>query len=358
MLKVIAGHENITVILVTTGDGVMQGTPFDAQINSAWKEWHDELDGIHMPLQTVIRAKNAQPDAWFMTPAPRPIDLARLEVDEVPKSGGHKGNNPAGVILESGLVTNQPSSLGTEQQVAFSVWALGQTSLVASASSPQKISTPQPKTENSSPPAADSSANMPNGKATSTVTPEAEPSKAESAAVASKEQPNKSVIPSSTEGQEAPIASNDKTAISTSNTPPDNGRPVELVFVTNAPAQPAPVAEAPVKESPPVATPSPASVPPAPPASSSDLPNNHQQILAHARAADPAQEEKTGVDVALATPPRGFLRDNLKPLVLMIVAGFGAMYCFRMWLRTNARPKGSAFSLTHTESDEQIGQEQ
>jgi hypothetical protein len=42
----------------------------------------------------------------------------------------------------------------------------------------------------------------------------------------------------------------------------------------------------------------------------------------------------------------------------MIVAGFGAMYCFRMWLRTNARPKGSAFSLTQSEPDEQIGQEQ
>jgi hypothetical protein len=359
MLKVIASNENITIILVTTGDGVMQGTPFDAQINSAWKEWHDELDGIHMPLQTVIRAKNAQPEAWFMTPAPRPIDLARLEVDVVPKSGGHKRNNPAGVILESGLVTNQPNSLGTEQQVAFSVWALGQTSLTASATS--KISTPQPKTENSAPPTADSSAPIPTGKATNMVTPQVEPSKVESAAVASKEKPNKSVVPASIEGQETPpIASNDKTAVSTSNTPPaDNGKPVELVFVTNAPAQPAPVAEAPVKESPPVATPSPASVPPAASAApSSDLPNNHQQILAHARAADPAQEEKQGPDVALATPPRGFLRDNIQPLLLMTVAGFGAMYCFRMWLRTNARPKGSVFSLTQTEPDEQIGQEQ
>jgi hypothetical protein len=354
MLKVIAGSDNVTTILISTGDGVMQGTPFDTQINSAWKEWYDELEGIHMPLQTVIRASAGQPIDWFTTPAPRPIDLTRLAT--APRSGDQNGKNPAGVILESGLVTNQPSSLGTEQQVAFSVWALGKTGLMASATSPQKISTPHPKTNDSAPPAADSATNMPNVQPSGSFAAQSEPSKT---GVVPKEEAKKSAItvPASTREQDGRTPGDSQSVTPGSNAPPsDNGKPVELVFVTNAPAQPTPVAETTVKESAP--TPSPTSAPPAPAASSlPDVPNNHQQILAHARAADPSREEKPGVDVALATPPRGFLRDNMKPLALMILAGLGAVYCFRMWHRTNARSKGNAFSLTQPEPDESVGQE-
>jgi hypothetical protein len=349
MLKAVASTDSVTIILVSTGEGIMQGTPFDEQINSAWKEWHDELDGIHMPLQTVLGAANGKLTAWIMTPAPRSIDLAKLEA--VSKSGGQKENNPAGVILESGLVTNQPASMGTEQQVAFSVWALGQTSLMASATSPQKIATSQPKTNASAAPAVDSATNMPNGHALSTATPQLESPIIDSAAVPAREQPNKSVVPPSAERTETPILTHDKTVASTSNTPSsDNGKPVELVFVTNAPNA-APV-ESTVKETT-SATPTPASTPPS--ASIADFPaNNHLSLLAHARASDPSQEEKQSADVALATPPRGFLRDNVKPLLLMIIAGFGAAYCFRMWLRTNARPRGVSVSLAQeTEEDSQ-----
>ena len=349
MLKAIANTERFTVILISTGEGVMQGTPFDEQINSAWKEWHDELDGIHMPLQTVLGAANGKPTGWIMTPAPRSIDLAKLEA--ISKSGGQK-ENPAGVILESGLVTNQPASMGTEQQVAFSVWALGQTSLMASATSPQRILTSQPEINASAPPAVDSTTNMPNGHALSTAAPQLESPIVDSAAVPTREQPNKSVVPPSFERQKPPIASNDKSVTSTSNTPAaDNGKPVELVFVTNPPTT-APVTESPVKESTP-ATPSPASASPSVASSIADVAaNNHQSLLAHARASDPSQEEKQSADVALATPPRGFLRDNIKPLLLMIAAGFGAIYCFRMWLRTNARPRGASVSLAQeTEED-------
>jgi hypothetical protein len=350
MLKVVASTDSVTIILVSTGEGIMQGTPFDEQINSAWKEWHDELDGIHMPLQTVLGAANGKLTAWIMTPAPRSIDLAKLEA--VSKSGGQKENNPAGVILESGLVTNQPASIGTAQQVAFSVWALGQTGLMASAASSQKIATSQSRTNASAPPAVDSATNMPNGHALSTATPQLESSIVESAAVPAREQPNNSVVPQSTERQEPPIVSNDKSFTSTSNTPPaDNSKPVELVSVTNV-QNAAPVTESLIKESTP-AIPTPASTPPSVASSIADVAaNNHLSLLAHARASDPSQEEKQSAEIALATPPRGFLRDNVKPLLLMIVAGFGAIYCFKMWLRTNARARGVSVSLAQETEDD------
>jgi hypothetical protein len=321
ILKVMAGSENVTVILVTTGEGVMEGTQFSAQINSAWKDWYDEQEGVHMPLQTVMRAKNGQPTDWSLTPAPRPIELPALAGS---KPIEEKKNNPADVVLESGLVTNQPASAGTEQQVAFSLWALGKTGPMNSTTSPQKISTPQPKVENSAPPATTSASEVPTNQLSSTATPEHEPSKG---------------------------AADLPAGATTSNaSPAETGKPVELVFVTNASAQPVGARESPINESTPTAT------PPPPASQIADLPVR-QPLVAQARAADPSQEEKPNLGPALATPPRGFLRDNIQPLALMIVAGFGAAYCFRLWLRTNTRPKGNAFSLTRTEPDEQLGQE-
>jgi hypothetical protein len=69
------------------------------------------------------------------------------------------------------------------------------------------------------------------------------------------------------------------------------------------------------------------------------------------------QEEKHEFGPAVATPPRGFLRENINPLALMVVAGLGAFYCFKMWLRSNARRKGNAFSLTRPGEDEEVAQE-
>jgi hypothetical protein len=347
MLKVMAENENITIILVTTGDGAMEGPPFSAPINAAWKEWRDELEGIQMPLQTVLRARNGQPTDWSFTPAPRPIELPKLATAQKP--GEEKKSNTAAVILESGLITNQPSSLAADQQVAFSVWALGKTGPVTSATSPQKISTSQPAIQDSAQPAVASAANIPNNQPSSTPD---EPTKS-AAVIPPKEEPNKSAlaVTAAAEGHPGRVA-NDVQSVTpnTNSSPGDNGKPVELVFVTNTPVQPALTVETAVKESAPGAT------PPTPAQSElADVSANLQPILAHARSADPSEQEKPSP--VLATVPRGFLRENINPLVLMIVAGFGALYCFKMWLRANVRTKGNVFSLTKTQPDEQVGQE-
>jgi hypothetical protein len=341
MLKVMAENENVTIILITTGEGPLQETPFSAQISSAWKEWHDEQDGVHMPLQTVLRATNGKPTDWLVIPAPRPVELAKRAAD--PKPTGEKESNPAGVILESGMATNPPAVLESQQQIAFSVWAVGKTGLMASATSPQKISSPEPRPADSTPPAT----NMSNSKPSSATTTPVEPRITESAIITAKEEPNKSAVavPISTAGGDVRNASDAPTVTSKSNAPTTD-KPVELVFVTNAPVQAASVAESAAKESMPTTT-----APSTPASPVADAPADHLSLLAHARAADPSQEETKSTEVALATAPRGFLRDNIQPLALMIVAGFGAVYCFRMWLRTNARSRGVSVSLAQ-ETDE------
>jgi hypothetical protein len=355
MLKIMARDENVTIILITAGEGVLEGTPFSAQISAAWKEWRDEQRDVHMPLQTVLRVINGKATDWLMTPAPRPIELPQLTL--AAKQLGETQGKPAPVVLESGLATNQPTALATEQQIAFSVWALGKTGLMASATSPRDSAAPQSRPEDSASLAADSATNMPKTPA-NTAMPQPELSKT-ATVIAATEEHTQSAAPvaAATEGQERQ-AGDTRTVTSISNAPPpDNAKPVELVFVTNAPAQPS-AAETQLRSNVPTPTQSPVSAPTPAAASTADVPgNDHLLLLAHARAAVPSPEEKRDLGPAMATPPRGFLRDNINPLALMIVAGVGAFYCFKMWLRSNVRRKGNIFSLTRPEPGEQVAQE-
>jgi hypothetical protein len=307
MLKVISESENLTIIFVSSGDGVMQGTPFSAPINSAWKEWHDELEGVHMPLQTVMRTRNGQPYDWLITPAPRPISLPSLAA----KPDDDAVSNPRGVVLESGPVRKKPESttLAPEQQVAFSIWALGKTSLINPATNQPTTSS---KLENPAQP------------------PPATPS---------------------VSGTDKDRTPDKQVSTATSKNPPaDLGKSADLSTATNAHST---VFEPPVEESKPVETPTSTEL-----AATTTQPNevtSSQQILAHARAANPEQD-KRGLDRETTAPPvapRGsFLRDNINSLVLMIVAGLGAAYCFKRWFSSQARATRTTVSLAQDSVEE------
>src|SRR5262249_37713808 len=57
MQQLIKGSDFISIILVTSGEQPMHGTPFDDPINASYKTWRDEQQKAHLPLITVLRAK-------------------------------------------------------------------------------------------------------------------------------------------------------------------------------------------------------------------------------------------------------------------------------------------------------------
>jgi len=347
MTKVISENENVTIVFVSSGEGVMQGTPFSAQINSAWKEWHDELEGTHMPLLTALRARKGQHTDWLFTPAPRPIVLAEL-ADFKPDD--EKETNPAGVILESGTVAKKsaPTAIVPEQQVAFSVWGLGKTGFVASAKSPQ---TTPPNADASASPAPPPTNVVPVSQPSAIRATNNSPSKAVTAEIASSERSKPLPAPTeSAEAQKAQIADNAPVNTSNSNGPPTEvQKPVELAFVTNMPVNTTTVPEPPARTVKPAEAPSPMPIAATEP---KDITAN-PQFLAHART---TEEEKRLLDPASPAPRRSFLRENINPLVLMLAAAFGAAYCFRLWFLTNTRVKGNAMSLTHSSKTEAPGE--
>jgi hypothetical protein len=318
LLKVISGSEAITIVLITSGEGIMRGTPFDEQINAAWKEWHDEQEGAQMPLVTVLRARLDEITDWSLTPAPRPIELPAVTANL--KAGGEGTNGLAKDVLAREVEKRaQSSKWGPEQQVAFSVWALGRTGMVATASSPTNEMSAashkcQAQAENAKEatvrpninPSAEGIENRASNVTTSFVAPQETPAKLAFKATERSEEHKQENAKDSQVSDHQPIHS------------------LEHDSEPTAATQPSPISDA----------------------------SLGAPMVAHARASDPARDNETGQSLALATPPRSFLRENVNPLVLLIVAAFGAGYCFRNWFLTSARPAGTTMSLTRMGKDE------
>jgi hypothetical protein len=89
--RVMNDSELITVILISSGDDNVQGTPIDGRINEYYQQWRDHLQKAHMPFVIVLRAQSGQlADCVVNIPA-WPLQLPRLSSEvgsaqKVPKS--------------------------------------------------------------------------------------------------------------------------------------------------------------------------------------------------------------------------------------------------------------------------------
>ena len=75
LTRVIGDSRLLTVLLVSSGDEKMRGTPFDAQINEYWQKWHDQQQKARMPFVTILRAKAGKVTDCTIDTPPWPIQL-------------------------------------------------------------------------------------------------------------------------------------------------------------------------------------------------------------------------------------------------------------------------------------------
>ncbi len=54
--QIISGSQRVTIILIYDGNGLIQGTPFDKDINGLQKKYARELRSAHVPFVTVLAA--------------------------------------------------------------------------------------------------------------------------------------------------------------------------------------------------------------------------------------------------------------------------------------------------------------
>jgi hypothetical protein len=92
--KLVKDSESITVILVTSGDETMTGTPFDEQINQLYKTWHDEQQKARMPFVTVLRAKHGTTIGYSVTPSPWQVEMPAWPAEPVVKAAPQPARPP------------------------------------------------------------------------------------------------------------------------------------------------------------------------------------------------------------------------------------------------------------------------
>jgi hypothetical protein len=64
-----------TVIIVSAGDSELHGTPFDTQINEAYRQWQGEQRKLRLPFITILRAGQGKTAYWSVSPAQWPLEL-------------------------------------------------------------------------------------------------------------------------------------------------------------------------------------------------------------------------------------------------------------------------------------------
>jgi hypothetical protein len=84
--KVIKDSEFITVIVVSSGEDAMTGTPFDDKINELYKSWKVDQEKAKMPFITVLRAKRGRITGYAAVPAPWQIEIPEWPAEPVAKA--------------------------------------------------------------------------------------------------------------------------------------------------------------------------------------------------------------------------------------------------------------------------------
>jgi hypothetical protein len=82
--RVIGDSHIITVVLVSSGDEPVQGTPFDARVNEYYAAWRDQQQKARMPFLIVLRAIDGRMTNCAVSSAPWPVEMPPLPPEPQP----------------------------------------------------------------------------------------------------------------------------------------------------------------------------------------------------------------------------------------------------------------------------------
>jgi hypothetical protein len=323
MERVIRESEMITVILVSTGEELMRGTPFDDRINEVCKQWRDEQRKARMPFVTLLRARNGRFTDWSVTPAPWPVELPPLAAEPQ-------------IIVEDNSAKPDEAPALERSATPLPIVLTAKPEPIAQPGPPGPAA-PKPDPGVAGGPVAtvrrlESSADVQTGGNQAQTT---------APVLASAPQPTvKQNIPS-------PVAA-----------------PVEPV--TMPVSDPAPVDGSPVSSDPGTIRPEtqkPGPVAPQPaPARESEIapavaPASAQAIPAESRPPQPSQptvESRDEKDKPVETPqaPQSFIRENAVWLAIGTVSGIAAVYFLLTWRLIYVRPRARSVSLLQSRKGE------
>ncbi len=81
--RVVSNSEFITVILISTGNQKIQGTPYDERINSYYTTWQNQQQKAAIPFVTVLRAVRGQFKSYAVNTPPWPLEMPAVSPELV-----------------------------------------------------------------------------------------------------------------------------------------------------------------------------------------------------------------------------------------------------------------------------------
>jgi len=312
--QVIQASELITVILFTSGQEAMAGTPFDQKINEVYAAWREVQQKERKPFVTVLRARQGKIVFGSASPAPWPVEIPSLPAPKPAKTvraEPPKAEPPKPVVVGPPLiVTGKKPPVQDTTTPPPPTTPAPATTPVPSEAPAQPVTDPavKPAPETPSPTAAPA-----------TAQPGAVPAPAPSPAVSSTlAQPALTPAPATTPPAEAPAAA---------------PAPVPV---------PVPVPEAKPVTAPPPAAPSPApvapTVPPSPAAAPAETP---APTAATVTEAGPPEAVQVGPAVAVAAPGGGS-RTAARLLIPALILLAAVLLIALWWLRRSRRGTGAS----------------
>ncbi len=123
--RVVKNSERITVVLVSSGEEKIQGTPFDSQIRDFCQRGRSQQRKAHMPFVTILRAQNGRLTDYTLNMPPEPLRVPHLPqvaqevVQSKPSESGPRGETkPAVLPGQTGQVARPPETPAAKPEPA------------------------------------------------------------------------------------------------------------------------------------------------------------------------------------------------------------------------------------------------
>jgi hypothetical protein len=80
--RVTSDSKRLTVVIISSGDWKIRGTPFDDQINGSFQQWREQQQKARMPFVTVLCARQGKIGAYAVNTPPWPLQVPRLAEEQ------------------------------------------------------------------------------------------------------------------------------------------------------------------------------------------------------------------------------------------------------------------------------------
>lgn len=325
--QIIKDSDALTVVLISSGDETMRGTPFDAQINEFFQKWHDQQQKAKMPFVTVLRAKAGQLADYTLNSPPFPTQMPRPS--QVTQSA-----EPIQTKLSEAVRKSPPPTVPP---------------LIVSGKKAQPEKAPAPKLEptvvktNAPAPAAAAPGtnNLLAAKPPAPTVPPVETAKPEAAPVTSTKPPTE--VASKSSPAPVPVTESKAEAVKGPEAKPVEPTPAkpEVAPPVQTPApKPQPVAIEPPKPAPepkPALAPTPVLAPPATQGVSPSALAHRPSVLASPPSSSPRPSAQTGT----ALPGETLARHTNIWIAGLVLAGVAAAFAILLLRRSRTAPQAS-----------------